>query len=218
MTDRMSAVGKREAILAAAYKVLDARGYAAATVDQIAAEAGVAKGSIYNYFHGKQDVFMELFTEQLSGDEAEVDRLVAAGISAVEKIEKYMDLWFTRAGEYQRIGALTLEFWAAAARGAGSGRMNEMFLDTYERWRGKIAAIIAQGVASGEFRANIEPLRAAAFIMAAMDGLTVHAIMGIGTTMDEAFLTAMKRGMVLALAADAAQDVTGDTKEEADEW
>ena len=200
MSDRTGVGDKRKAILAAAYKVLEARGYAAATVDQIAAEAHVAKGSVYNYFHSKQDIFMELFTEQLAGDEADFDRLLAEPIPAVEKMGRYMDLWFTRAGEYERIGALTLEFWAAAAREAGSGRMNEMFLETYARWRDRIAAIVAHGVESGEFRSEIEPLQAAAFIMAAMDGLTIHAIMGIGTPMDDAFLAAMKRGTILALA------------------
>ena len=79
--------------------------------------------------------------------------------------------------------------------------MNEMLVATYDNWRGRIAAIVTQGVASGEFRSDIDPDRAAAFIMAAMDGLTVHAIMGMGTTIDEAFLVAMKRGTLLALTA-----------------
>lgn len=217
MSERADAGDKKKAILAAAYKVFDAHGYAASTVDQIAAEAGIAKGSVYNYFHSKQDIFMEVFTEQLAGDEADMDRLVAGRGSAVEKLEKYMSLWFTRAGEYQRIGALTLEFWAAAARGGGGGGMGEMFVATYDRWRNRITAIIAQGVESGEFRPEIDPMRAAAFIMAAMDGLTVHAIMGMGTTIDEAFLAAMKRGMLLALAADGRRGLTDDAKETTNE-
>ena len=213
MSERANVGDKKQAILAAAYKVFDAHGYAASTVDQVAAQAHIAKGSVYNYFHSKQDIFMELFTEQSAGDEAEVDRLVAGRGSAVEKLEKYMNLWFTRAGEYQRIGALTLEFWAAAARGGEAGGMGEMFVETHDNWRKRIAAIVAQGVESGEFRPEIDPTRAGAFIMAAMDGLTVHAIMGMGTTIDEAFLAAMKRGMLLALADDGRRGLTDDAKE-----
>ncbi len=213
MSERGKMGDKKQAILDAAYEVFDARGYAAATVDQIAAKAGVAKGSVYNYFHSKQDVFWELFASQLASDEAEVDRIVAEPISAVAKIEKYMEMWFARAGEYQRIGSLTLEFWAAAARGAGAGQMNEMLVATYTTWRDRIASIVAQGVASGEFRSDVEPNRAAAFIMAAMDGLTVHAIMGMDVTVDEAFLMAMKRGTLLALTAGVAAGVRDEAKE-----
>ena len=94
MSERAKTGDKKQAILAAAYEVFDARGYAAATVDQIAAKAGVAKGSVYNYFQSKQDVFWEVFAAQLASDEAEVDRIVAAPIAAVAKIEKYMEMWF----------------------------------------------------------------------------------------------------------------------------
>jgi len=214
MSDRTNITDKRAAILAAAYKVLEARGYASATVDQIAAEAHVAKGSVYNYFHSKQDIFMDLFTEQLASDEADFDRLLVGPGSAVEKMDRYMDLWFTRAEEYKRIGALTLEFWAAAARGTGSGRMNEMFRDAYARWRDRVAAIVAQGVASGQFHPDIAAALAAAFIMAATDGLIVHAIMGLGAPIDDTFLAAIKRGMVLALTGGGAGD---DAKETTDE-
>lgn len=218
MSDQAPSGGKKQVILAAAYKVFDAHGYAAATVDQIAAAAGVAKGSVYNYFNSKQDMFGELFAGQMASDEAAMDRLVAERVPAVAKIERYMELWFTRSGEYQRIGALTLEFWAAAARGDGAGRMNEMLVETYDRWRERIGAIIAQGVESGEFRADIDPARAAAFIMGAMDGLTVHAIMGMGTTIDDAFLAAMKRGVLLALAGGGGTDLgADDAKDTTDE-
>jgi len=214
MSDQAPAGGKRQMILAAAYKVFEAHGYAAARVGQIAAAAGVAKGSVYNYFGSKQAVFGELFAEQLAADEAEMDRIVADQTSAVAKIQRYMELWFTRSGEYQRIGALTLEFWAAAARGDGAGQMNEMLVETYDRWRERIGAIIAQGVESGEFRSDLDPARTAAFIMGTMDGLTVHAIMGMGATIDDAFLVAMKRGTLLALGAGPQTDDTAQRRDE----
>ena len=214
MSERANVGDKKQAILAGAYTVFHAHGYSASTVEQIAAEAGVAKGSVYNYFRSKEDIFWDLFAGQIDSDEADFDRLLAEPISAVAKMSGYMDLWFRRAGEYERIGALTLEFWAAAARGDGSQRMGEMFMETYARWRGRIAGIVAQGIASGEFRPKIDPTRAAAFIMAAMDGLTVHTIMGLGVTIDDSFLVAMKRGTILALSGGMTAD---DAKETIDD-
>ena len=65
MTDSTQG-GRREEILAAAEKVFEANGYAAATIDAVAAAAGVAKGSIYNYFKSKQDLFTQLFSELIA--------------------------------------------------------------------------------------------------------------------------------------------------------
>ena len=42
----------KEAIFEAATSVLCAHGVSGMTMDRVAAAAGLAKGSLYNYFHG----------------------------------------------------------------------------------------------------------------------------------------------------------------------
>jgi AcrR family transcriptional regulator len=51
---------KREAILDAAFRVFAEHGYERASVDAIAAEAGVAKPTIYNHLGGKENLFREV--------------------------------------------------------------------------------------------------------------------------------------------------------------
>jgi AcrR family transcriptional regulator len=51
---------RREAILAAALDEFSTRGFAAARLDDVAARAGVAKGTIYLYFRDKESLFQEL--------------------------------------------------------------------------------------------------------------------------------------------------------------
>jgi len=57
---------RREAILAAALDEFSARGFAATRLDDIAARAGVAKGTIYLYFSDKESLFQELVRAMLS--------------------------------------------------------------------------------------------------------------------------------------------------------
>ena len=45
----------KEAIFEAALRVLEEHGVGGMTMDRVAAAAGLAKGSLYNYFPGKQD-------------------------------------------------------------------------------------------------------------------------------------------------------------------
>jgi AcrR family transcriptional regulator len=59
------AAARREAILDAALDEFSARGFAAARLDDIAARAGVAKGTIYLYFADKEALFQELIRFQL---------------------------------------------------------------------------------------------------------------------------------------------------------
>lgn len=71
-TEKKSAVSRNERrlqILAAARRVFARRGYAQSTIDDIVAEAGVARGTFYLYFEDKRAVFAELidrFAQQIS--------------------------------------------------------------------------------------------------------------------------------------------------------
>ena len=51
---------KRQQILEAALKVFAAHGYAGATINMIAKEAGIAKGLMYSYYEGKEKLVEEL--------------------------------------------------------------------------------------------------------------------------------------------------------------
>ena len=60
-TARRALVEERKTqILAAAAKVFAAKGYERATIAEIAKEAGIAEGSIYNYFKNKGDLLISL--------------------------------------------------------------------------------------------------------------------------------------------------------------
>lgn len=51
---------KKERILKAAAGIFAERGFAGTDVAQIAARAGVAKGSLYNYFESKEDLYLHV--------------------------------------------------------------------------------------------------------------------------------------------------------------
>lgn len=197
---------KRRAIFDAAEKAFGTHGYAAATMEKIAVDAGISKGSIYNYFRSKQDLFMELFTRSVAGDEADVDTLLNQPIPASRKIEALLDIWFKSFEHYQKIGALFLEYWATAAREHREGGLAATFQQMYARWRERIAAIITQGVDSGEFRRELDTQWVVSAIMAMLDGLVIQAIVGMGLRVDEDFLGALKQGLIASLTGKAHED------------
>ncbi|WP_433172650.1 TetR/AcrR family transcriptional regulator [Actinoallomurus sp. CA-150999] len=76
-------IDKRRAILDAAFEVFAREGYAQAGVDAIAAEAGVAKATVYNHFGDKETLLRETFAalagSALEQNLAVVERLADQG-------------------------------------------------------------------------------------------------------------------------------------------
>src|SRR3954449_2249025 len=58
----------RERIVAAALDQLAEGGYASASVQAVAARAGVATGSVYRYFPSKSELFAEVFRRASAGE------------------------------------------------------------------------------------------------------------------------------------------------------
>lgn len=59
----------QEKILTAAFNLMSAKGYNSTSIAQIAKEAGVSKGLMYNYFHSKEDLLKALIDRTLRDGE-----------------------------------------------------------------------------------------------------------------------------------------------------
>ncbi|WP_329110877.1 TetR/AcrR family transcriptional regulator [Micromonospora sp. NBC_01699] len=72
-------IDKRQAILDAAIAVFARQGYAQSCVQEIAAEAGVAKPTVYNHLHDKETLFRHAM-------EAAANRAMAENLAIVERL------------------------------------------------------------------------------------------------------------------------------------
>lgn len=82
---------KRETIISVAIKLLSENGYAKTKIKDIAAEAGVADGTIYTYFTSKEDLMMNALTETLHNKLVEVKKISAQEPDVRAKILKFFD-------------------------------------------------------------------------------------------------------------------------------
>lgn len=199
MTSESLTARRRGDILAAAMKVFGQAGYAAATVDQIATEAGISKGSVYNYFESKKALFQSLFTEALAEDEAEWDRLIGLGISPTEKLVRLFDHSFGQMDRYLHVGKLVLEFWATAAREDADGDLMAGLNGMYERSMDRVGCVLDEGRAKGLFAFDGDARTAARLILSALDGLMLQAMV-LGWPLPPELLATYRDGMLHALA------------------
>jgi len=199
MTMTESQEQRKEGILQAARACFDAHGYAETTMESIAEEAGISKGSIYNYFQSKHDLFQRLFMEAFADEDAGFQRLMAEAESGREMLMQMLDGWFDRLEHYSKIGRLLLEFWTVAAR--EHGQFAGWFSDMYCRWSRRLGRLIAEGARRGEFRQDFDPQVAAAIILAVLDGITFQAVVIDSMNVDAEFRDSLKRGILTGLTA-----------------
>ena len=84
---------KRRQILDAAYVVFSRKGYYRATVDEIIALAETGKGTVYNYFVNKEQLFYTLIRERSAGFEAELEAMAVSDVKPLEKVQTMIRLF-----------------------------------------------------------------------------------------------------------------------------
>jgi AcrR family transcriptional regulator len=137
-------------LTAAALEVFVEKGYAATRLDDVAARAGVSKGTLYLYFAGKEDLFKAVVREGLLPALAEGEALVAGfkGHSADLLREVIIGMW--QLIGTQRIGGIPKLIFAEARNFPEIAAFYDQ--EVIARGRALIGSVIARGVKRREFR------------------------------------------------------------------
>jgi AcrR family transcriptional regulator len=106
----------RAELLAAAARVFAHRGYDAASVTEIAEEAGYSHGAVYSNFAGKEDLFLTLYEEWVARRVAEIEATWSTDGTLAERARAAGDEWMQRVARDPEPLLLRLEFTARAVR------------------------------------------------------------------------------------------------------
>jgi AcrR family transcriptional regulator len=106
----------RAQLIDAAAGVFARRGFQAATIEEIAEEAGYSHGAVYSNFAGKEDLFLAVFEQYMSQRVAEVARAAEFEGSFAERARAGADQWMQRFADDRDTFLLHLEFMIHAAR------------------------------------------------------------------------------------------------------
>lgn len=139
-----------EEITAAALELFSERGYAATRLEDVAARAGVSKGTVYLYFANKEELFKAVLHEGFISPLAEmretVQRYEGPTFDLVEMLVR---------GWWQHVGATRLSAIPklVVAEARNFPELARFYVDEVVRpGREAIAAIIRRGIERGEFR------------------------------------------------------------------
>jgi AcrR family transcriptional regulator len=172
---------KRIEILMAAMQVFARKGVANSKMADIAEVAGIGKGTIYEYFTSKEEIFALAFQYFFQDMMEKIDQVLEQTDDPVEKLKLIVDVslheFIESSGD---LAGLMMDFWAEGVR-----RKDEQILETldikqiYQKYRSRLAAVMREGMKKAVFR-QMDVISAAAVFIAAFDGIFLQWILEPG--------------------------------------
>lgn len=156
-------------LIAAALDLFVERGFKATRLDDVAARAGVTKGTLYLYFDSKEDLFAAVIRDGVLPNLARAEQLLGAHQGSVaDLIRKLMCFWWDHVGK-TRLGGLPKLIFSEAANFPEAAKI---FMTVFARGQALFIQLIQRGIDTGEFR-PCDPRYVARMMVAPLVFLTI---------------------------------------------
>ena len=165
---------RTSALLDAARRVFGKSGFEAATIDEIAREAGVAKGTVYLYYRSKRSIYWAALQEGIAELDARTRERVRRAATLQDAIRDFILTkveYFDERREFFRI--YVLELSGQAARPAYG---HPEFRPLYQRQVRGLQTAVAAAIARGEIR-KVDAAQAAGAIVDLTRGVVTRRLM-----------------------------------------
>ncbi len=140
----------RRRILDAAREVFFRDGFMLANLDEVAQQAGVAKGTLYRYFESKADLYVAVLAENGKAFTDKMREVAGQDQSSMENVlaiaDFYLDHWLHHSDYFQI-------FWAVDNESLIGGLPKEALAEVSKLWESSLSIlndVIQQGVDRGE--------------------------------------------------------------------
>ncbi|MEZ5170520.1 MAG: TetR/AcrR family transcriptional regulator [Acidimicrobiia bacterium] len=135
-------------------------GYRRTTVDDITADAGTGKGSLYLHFDSKQDLYLAVVTESLERFVSQATAVLAGHDTVPHRLAALVEATVRHYGEDELLRASLFGHDDLVA-----GRVAELAAGIQrERIRALLAEVLAEGQVAGTIRADLDPPTTAAML------------------------------------------------------
>jgi TetR/AcrR family fatty acid metabolism transcriptional regulator len=164
---------RRRAILESAVRVFAEHGFFAARIRDIAAGAGVAEGTIYLYFDGKDDLLLTAFRDKVAEFVGSVRDVMPSHAPFEERLARFIGLQFASIQAEPALATVLLLESRQSSKFYG-GAVREV-LRTYAQ---AIDELLASGVAEGAVRGDAEIPLARRMLIGLLEEIELEWLLG----------------------------------------
>ncbi|MFD4511120.1 TetR/AcrR family transcriptional regulator [Streptomyces sp. NPDC058457] len=162
---------RRAEIVRAARDSFAERGYANASLRDIAERAGITHAGLLHHFRNKE----ELLAEVLSDRDSEEWQRGLAEVDSLDRLGPYLGELMRHHQEAPELMRLWIELAAAASR--PDHPAHTYFVERYERSRAQFADGFPDETTRGKLRDGVSPQSAAALFQAVLNGLQLQWVL-----------------------------------------
>ncbi len=163
--------GRRTQILNAAVRCFARRGYYATTIEDLVTETGLSRGALYLYYPGKEAIYLAISERWGCGLEEAIRARLAPDLSPAAILRVLIEV----TGEHVQAEAdacrILMEGWNLAHQ---IPALAERVRQEHERSHAALGDLLRAGIATGEFRANLDVESQALLLEATLHGLMVQ--------------------------------------------
>jgi AcrR family transcriptional regulator len=187
----------------AAIAVFRRRGYHATRMADIAEEAGTGKGTLYEYFRNKEDIFRFEFERYFAVFESGAAAAMAETDSPGARLLALVRFAFDHVREWEDHCAVYVDYFGSAQR-----EDDPVFSlsKIYAAMEGVIGTLIEEGKAIGEFDESLDPAATAEILVSFFDGLVLHGVFAERHAKADSVLGAATRLLTTGLFAGPSRD------------
>lgn len=178
MPKKIDKEAKKLEIINHAMGVFAQKGFAKTKMADVAEAAKIGKGTIYEYFKSKDEIFNFVFSHFMDSMETTVAKAIFKLTDPVQKIETIFTAWAEMITSHQSdFIEIMLDFWAEAIRKKEKAELAIIQLDkVYDDFRKIVKSILDEGVRLGKFK-KIDTFYTASLLIGALDGIMLQWIM-----------------------------------------
>lgn len=162
---------KEELIRQAAVRVFSRKGFYKARAEEIAQEAGVAVGTIYNYFRTKEEILLSIIKSEFEERMQLFRELLKSDIPIPEKIRRILEEHFTHLQEHGDMAQLMMQ----EQFNPGPGFRTKI-RDLYREMLSRVEELIREGVEKGWVR-SCHPRIIAHALIGVVESISAYTLM-----------------------------------------
>jgi len=164
---------RRLQIIRAAQSCFARKGYYRTTMDDIARESGLSKGSLYWYFESKRTLFLAMLDAWLEQVDRSLSELVETSLPIAEKLHRVAEVLVTIVNSSREMVPILLDFWAQTSH---DPQITRRLAEVYGEYRRLLRRIVQEGIASGELR-PLDVDQVATILCGIYDGLMLQWVL-----------------------------------------
>ncbi|MEV2274215.1 TetR/AcrR family transcriptional regulator [Nocardiopsis sp. NPDC049922] len=176
---KVDRAARREHILAVAMRLFAEHGFASTRIEDVAAAAGIGKGSVYLYFDSR-DALLSAAFDQLGERSARVLRLAGEpGRPAAERLEALVRAALAMLADEPDLTRVIVDLWAAGRHGGSTAAPALDMAGVYGEYRRVVTDLLREADAEGDALPGAGEAEATV-VVGAIEGCLVQWLMDPG--------------------------------------